>query len=121
MAAQFFKKFLPEPVVERVSLILKPTYVNALLIHLVNFALQFRRAFLFRPEDPYHMNQVLSANFKSKTVERIKGNRMPSPGSRPAPRIPIRASEDDYYQNTYFLKDPRNLKKNVSQNIRAWE
>lgn len=59
------------------------------------------------------MNQVLSANFKSKTVERIKGNRIPSPGSRPAPRIPIRTSEDDYYQNTYFLKDPRNLKKNV--------
>eukprot|EP01032_Pedospumella_encystans_P010138 gene10138-11876_t len=98
MAAQFFKKFLPESAVER-----------------------FRRAFLFRPEDPYHMNQVLSANFKSKTVERIKGNRIPSPGSRPAPRIPIRTSEDDYYQNTYFLKDPRNLKKNVEFSLNSTE
>ena len=39
---------------------------------------------------------------------RIKGFRYPSPGSQPAPKIPIR-SEDEIYNTNHYSRDPRNL------------
>jgi hypothetical protein len=42
-------------------------------------------------------------------VERIQGVRFPAPGSRPEPNIPLRDSEDDYFDAKIYDKDSRNL------------
>lgn len=42
-------------------------------------------------------------------MERIQGIRFPAPGSRPEPNIPLRDSEDDYFDAKVYDKDSRNL------------
>lgn len=69
---------------------------------------KIRRAFLFRPDDPADLLQVLPARHKQPGVERIKGFRYPSPGSQPQAKVPIR-TEDELYNTSIYHKDPRNL------------
>ena len=74
---------------------------------------QIRAAIIFRPEDPHNLSQVLPPRANPTSVERIKGFRFPSPGSRTGARIPTRDS-DELYDTGYFKRDPRNLLRNVS-------
>ena len=46
--------------------------------------------------------------FFSLCDSRIKGFRYPSPGSRPAAKVPSR-TEDELYNTNHYSKDPRNL------------
>lgn len=75
-----------------------------------------RNAILFRAEDPYNLHQVTPPTFSNVGVERIKGSRYPSPGSRGVEvSVPVKRdmNEDDIYHNNYFIRDPRNMKRNV--------
>jgi hypothetical protein len=74
---------------------------------------QIRHAFLFRPEDPNGLHQVLPPTFAPSSVERIKGNRYPSPGSRLGASVPTRDNEDEIYNTSQLLRDARNLPRNV--------
>lgn len=110
--ANFLRKFLPEKTVQSVSF-----FFNSLCSELCAHRLfypQLRRAFLFRPEDPNNLHQVLPPKVVNTTVERIKGNRWPSPGSRLGASVPTRESEDEIYNTNYYPKDPRNMKTDVS-------
>lgn len=71
------------------------------------------KALLFRPEDPNGLIQVLPPTLVNTTVERIKGNRYPSPGSRSSASIPLLENSDDIYNTNYISRDPKNLKRNV--------
>lgn len=114
--ANFFRKFLPEATVQRVRIyqIADCTmYFHNRCIKLLQCH-QLRQAFLFRPEDPNNLHQVLPPKVVNTTVERIKGNRWPSPGSRLGASVPTRESEDEIYNTNFYPKDSRNLKKDVS-------
>lgn len=73
---------------------------------------KLRQIFLYKPDDKYNLLQVLPARHKEPGVDRIKGFRYPSPGSQPAPKVPIR-SEDEVYNTNHYSKDPRNLPDNT--------
>jgi hypothetical protein len=83
--------------------ILPPTSVSRLP--------QIKSTFVFRAEDPYNLHQVLPPRVVHTTVERIKGNRWPAPGSRTIPtvRVPLLENEDDIYNTNYYTRDPKNL------------
>ena len=59
------------------------------------------------------MAQQVPPRHRTVDVERIEGFRYPSPGSRPAARVPIRES-DEVYDTKQFTRDPRNVPRDVS-------
>jgi hypothetical protein len=111
--ANFLRKFLPESAVQRVSLnpLSCPQERDVTFLHCT--LSQIRHAFLFRPEDPNGLHQVLPPTYAPSSVERIKGNRYPSPGSRLGASVPTRDNEDEIYNTSQLLRDARNLPRNV--------
>eukprot|EP00596_Hydrurales_sp_CCMP1899_P007680 CAMPEP_0119037696 /NCGR_PEP_ID=MMETSP1177-20130426/6192_1 /TAXON_ID=2985 /ORGANISM="Ochromonas sp, Strain CCMP1899" /LENGTH=198 /DNA_ID=CAMNT_0006999313 /DNA_START=108 /DNA_END=701 /DNA_ORIENTATION=- len=79
-----------------------------------------RRAFLFAPDDPNNLHQVLPQRHTlGLNVDRIKGYRYPAPGSRHGALIPIRESSDELYATTQMISDNRNLQQNYVISINA--
>lgn len=72
---------------------------------------KLRYAFLFRPEDPNMMMQMMPPKFNPTTVERIQGFRYPSPGSRIGARVPIVNGQDQIYDTNQYVRDPSNIKR----------
>lgn len=70
-----------------------------------------RQAFLFRPEDPNMMHQMLPPRFNPTSVDRIQGFRFPSPGSRIGARVPIVENSDQIYDTNQYVRDPSNIKR----------
>ena len=68
---------------------------------------------MYRPEDPRYLQQVTPQFKTGSTVERIKGFRYPSPGSRPQPVIPLRENEDRLYNNSFYTHDSNNIASKV--------
>ncbi len=77
------------------------------------FTIQIRQAVLFRAEDPNNLHQVLPQRVTNSTVERIQGFRYPAPGSRIGARVPVVDSADKVYDINQYVRDPRNLNRNV--------
>lgn len=74
---------------------------------------KIRAALIYAPNDPHNLHQVLPPNVNPTSVERIKGFRYPSPGSRGRDAsIPTREAHESIYDTSYYIKDPRNLPKN---------
>ena len=70
---------------------------------------------LFRAEDPNNLHQILPPRVANTSVERIKGNRYPSPGSRGFDvKVPTRHSEDEIYNTNYFPRDHRLMNNGVN-------
>eukprot|EP00600_Ochromonadales_sp_CCMP1393_P002065 CAMPEP_0174979056 /NCGR_PEP_ID=MMETSP0004_2-20121128/14560_1 /TAXON_ID=420556 /ORGANISM="Ochromonas sp., Strain CCMP1393" /LENGTH=182 /DNA_ID=CAMNT_0016230523 /DNA_START=90 /DNA_END=638 /DNA_ORIENTATION=+ len=76
---------------------------------------RIRSAVLFRADDPNDLCQVMPPLVVNTSVERIKGNRYPSPGSRtlPTAHIPLLENSDKIYNSNYYSRDPRNLQSRM--------
>jgi hypothetical protein len=74
------------------------------------------RFLYFKPNDPYNLVQMPPQHSVANVfgISRIKGFRFPAPGSQPAPRIPLRESEDSVYDTNHYVRDWRNLTTGVS-------